>query len=337
MQSIVQLTGPERTVQIFDVTLVGVNAHNLQRLAFTVAAFVIVWGLGALLRLAFRAALHTRSDVRARFWSQQVVQIVTGVVLVLALVSIWFSNPGQLGTVVAFVGAGLAIALQRVVTAVAGYFVILRGRLFDVGDRITIGGVRGDVVALGWIRTTVMEMGQPPAVQEATPAMWVEGRQYTGRIVTITNDKVFDEPVYNYTREFPYLWEEMHLPITYQADRRKAEEILLAAAKRHATAASQLSREDMDEMRRRYFIEEPELEPRVYLRLTDNWLELALRFVCPARGVRGLKDRMSRDIVDALDAAGIGVASGTYAIVQVPPLRVKMEPDGDRDAIRPAR
>ena len=64
--------------------------------------------------------------------------------------------------------------------------------------------------------------------------MWVHSRQFTGRIVTVTNDKVFDEPVYNYTHEFPYIWDEMRLPIRYQDDRAAAEQILLEAARRHA-------------------------------------------------------------------------------------------------------
>ena len=33
--------------------------------------------------------------------------------------------------------------------------------------------------------------------------MWVSARQYTGRIVTVTNDKIFDTPVYNYTTRVP--------------------------------------------------------------------------------------------------------------------------------------
>ena len=64
--------------------------------------------------------------------------------------------------------------------------------------------------------------------------MWVHSRQYTGRVVTVSNDKIFDEPVYNYTRDFPYIWEEMPLPISYKADRGRAERILLEAAERHA-------------------------------------------------------------------------------------------------------
>ncbi|WP_223163868.1 mechanosensitive ion channel domain-containing protein [Mycobacterium simiae] len=51
--------------------------------------------------------------------------------------------------------AGLAFALQRVITAAAGYFVIPRGDTFNIGDRSTMGGVRGDVIGLGFIKTTI--------------------------------------------------------------------------------------------------------------------------------------------------------------------------------------
>ena len=118
------------------------------------------------------------------------------------------------------------------VTAIAGYFVILRGSTFTVGDRISMGGVRGDVLRLGFIQTTIMEMGQPPSVQGADPAMWVKSRQFTGRIVTVSNSQIFEEPVFNYTRDFPFIWEEMAIPITYHADRGRAEAILLEAARR---------------------------------------------------------------------------------------------------------
>ncbi len=42
-------------------------------------------------------------------------------------------------------------------------------------------------------------------------------------------------------------------------------------------------------------------------------------------GVRPLKDAISRDVLAAFDTAGIEVASATYEIVGVPPLRVIQE------------
>ena len=244
-------------------------------------------------------------------------------VLVLGLVSVWFDDPTRLATALGLVTAGLAFALQRVITALAGYIVILQGKTFNVGDRITMGGVRGDVIALGFIQTTIMEMGQPPAVQNADPAMWVRGRQYTGRVVTVTNDKIFTEPVYNYSRDFPYIWEEMVLPISYTADRRRAEQVMLEVAERHTIHYSRLSVESIEEMQRRYFMKSADMRPKVFFRLTDNWLELTVRFIAEEYGIRDLKDAMSRDILEALDEAGIGIASATFEVVGLPPLRVE--------------
>ena len=86
-----------------------------------------------------------------------------------------------------------------------------------------------------------MEMGQPPAVQSAEPAQWVKSRQFTGRIVVVSNSKIFSEPVFNYTRDFPFIWEEMVIPITYKADRGRVETIMLAAAAKHAVRADSIA------------------------------------------------------------------------------------------------
>ena len=69
--------------------------------------------------------------------------------MVVGIVSIWFDDPKRLTAAAGLLTVGLAFALQKVVTAMAGYFVILRGNTFPGRDRITMGGVRGDVAALG--------------------------------------------------------------------------------------------------------------------------------------------------------------------------------------------
>jgi small-conductance mechanosensitive channel len=223
-----------------------------------------------------------------------------------------------------WIAAGLAIALQRVVTAFAGYVIILRGNVFTVGDRITIGGVRGDVIALGFMQTTVMEMGQSPSEQSDDPSMWVRGRQYSGRIVRVTNDKVFDMAVYNYTRDFPYMWDELLIPIRYGDDYQKVEQILLDVARAHGAETASKANAALGSLRGKYFLSEtPDVEPRVYVRLTDNWVELSVRFVVGPTRARVLKDAMSRDILTRLGEAKIGVASGTYAIVELPTIKVE--------------
>ena len=323
MNNFFRLVGPEQAVELFGVRLVGINAENLTKLVFTLIFIAVANLLGYLARRIASRVLDGRGREQAQFWTRQAIKLSTAVLLILGLLSIWFEDPTRLATALGLVTAGLAFALQKVVTAVAGYFVILRGKTFNVGDRIVMGGVRGDVIGLGFIQTTIMEMGQPPPVQGAAPAMWVQSREYTGRIVTVSNSKIFDEPVYNYSRDFPYLWEELSLPITYSSDRSRAEDILLEVAERLTVPITELGQEALEEMQRRYVVKAAEMRPKVYYRLTDNWLELTVRFIAKDHGIRGLKDGMSRDILKALDDAGIGIASATFEIVGLPPLRIE--------------
>jgi len=305
------------------IRLIGVNAETGRKLLLTVGFLLGVLLLRAAVVGVVRLTSGMHRNERAMFWTRQGASITAAVAGILALISIWFDDPQRLTTGIGLFGAGLAFALQRVVTAFAGYVVIMRGNTFTVGDRITMGGVRGDVIALTFTQTKLMEMGQPPAVQGADPAVWVRSRQFTGRIVTVTNDKVFDEPVYNYTREFPFIWEEMSVPIPYRADRTGAEAILLecvAAEVQPLDASSEPVRRALE---RRYFISLDDLTPRVFYALTDNWVELTVRFIVRDHGIRDVKDAIARSVLRRFEQAGIEIASATFEIVGVPPLRVQ--------------
>ena len=315
----------DQGLQIFGTRLLGFTHENGRKLLLTVTFILALAGINWALRAAARLFLGSHRSQRIVFWVRQGISLVVALVTVAAVLSIWFSDPTRLATFMGLVTAGVAFALQKPISALAGYLVILRGKTFGVGDRITMGGVRGDVVALRFTQTTIMEMGQPPEVQDADPAMWVHARQYTGRMVTVSNSKVFDEPIFNYTREFPYLWEEMRPPLSYKDDRDRAEEILLEVADRRTVNTREISEEALKELERRYFIGSPDLKPKVFWRLTDNWLELTVRFIAETHGVRALKDAMSRDILAALDEAKIGIASSTYDIVGMPKIRVQLE------------
>jgi small-conductance mechanosensitive channel len=311
-------------MDFYGIKLIGINAHTAEKLLFTLVLIVVFYLVRAGLKALTGVIFARYQDVRARFWIRQGIGVATTVAFIIGIASIWFDDPKNLATGVGLATAGLAFALQKVVTSLAGYLVILRGTTFNVGDRITMGGVRGDVLALGFIQTTIMEMGQPPAVQSADPPVWVSGRQYTGRIVTVANSTIFDQPVFNYSRDFPLIWEEMRIPVTYDCDRDRAERILLDAAHRHAGATSDEAKAALQAMMNRFALEKADVEPRVFYRITDNWLELGLRFLSPAHGARALKDAMSRDILHDFDEAGIGIASATYDIVGFPEVRVNL-------------
>ncbi len=325
MADLLEFVGPHRAVQLFGVKLVGVNAENGKKLLFSLGLVLLVVAAGRIARLITARRSTDLSREGVRFWSRQGFKLAGAALVVVGLGSIWFDDPGRLTTAMGLVTAGLAFALQKLVAAVAAYFVILRGRTFNVGDRIVMGGVRGDVVALGFTQTTIMEMGRPSAGGDGEDPGWVRSRQYTGRIVTVSNAKIFDEPVFNYTREFPYLWEELTVPLPYRCDRVLAERILLEVAGRHTVGVRELGKEALGALAHRYAVRNTDLGPRVYLRITDNWLELTVRFLAEDHGVRDVKDRLARDILAAFDEAGLTVASATFELTGLPKLRLESE------------
>jgi small-conductance mechanosensitive channel len=307
----------ESPIQLFGVKLL-LSSGTLHKAILTFAFMVGILALRWLLDRIVRRSVRGRPRERRSFWLRQTANLITAALFLLAMLSIWFDDPSRLATGIGLVSAGLAFALQKVVTSLAGYFVIIRSEVFTMGDRITMGGVRGDVISLDFLKTTLMEMGDPAA---GTPTVWVHGRQYTGRIVTITNDKIFEEPIFNSTREFPFLWDEIQIPVPYSADRKRAESILLEAAQSVTEKIQREAEPYKVRMNEHYHLELTSLAPRVYFKITDNWLEMSLRFIVQDRFSREVKDHVARAILRGFDEAKIAIASATIDIVGFPPMR----------------
>lgn len=306
-------------MEFFGVRILGLNAETLHKLVLSLGVLVLVLGVRALLGVV--VGLGTGVSRRS-IWVRKSIRLVFGGISVLLLLSIWFDKPERFATFTGLLAGGIAFASQNAVLSVAGYFVIVFGKVFDLGDRIQIGDVRGDVLDIGLFKTTVMEMGVPN-LMFPEPHHWVAARQYTGRVVTITNAEIFKQPTYNYTRNFDFLWEEIRLPLRYGTDLARAEAITLEAVREATTGIIQEGHRELENMNERYLIHAADLEPRAFLRLTDNWMELSVRFLVKTYGIRELKDRIYRRLLARFQEEGIELASTTVEVVRVPPVELR--------------
>ena len=114
------------------------------------------------------------------------------------------------------------------------------------------------------------------------------------------------------------------------------ERTLIEAARLHATDPDTMAVDAKAHLQRTFGVEPIELQPRVYWRITDNWMELTVRFIVGTHQIRGAKDAMTRHIIGELDKAGIGIASATYDIVGMPPLRIDRGQRGEGHEARDA-
>ncbi len=79
-------------------------------------------------------------------------------------------------------------------------------------------------------------------------------------------------------------------------------------------------------MARRYLVHESEMNPQAFIDLTDNWIELTVRFVIPVRSARRIKSDVSEKVLRRYSDEGVAIASATSEIVGFPPLRVEDSP-----------
>ena len=272
-----------------------------------VATAVLVVVTAILLGLAGRFAGWWLEDPYARYHARKLARYAIFVGAIVALAIVWRSLAGNVGVILGFAAAGIAFAMQEVIGAIAGWFNITSGRIYRIGDRIELGGVRGDVIDITLLRTKMLEIGSAEDDKS-----WVKGRQHTGRIVAVSNKSTFTSPVYNFSAIFEFIWEELTVPIAYRSDWHEAETIIKEEAVQ--ASASEGARAAITAMERRYPIPHAEVEPRVFVRATDNWMELSARFVVPVRQARTAKDAMIRRIRERLDAAGVEIASETEEV-----------------------
>jgi small-conductance mechanosensitive channel len=239
-------------------------------------------------------------------------KITTYVITITAtflLIGIWIQRLGDLSVALGILAAGLAFALQEVIGSIAGWITIISGKPFTIGDRIETGGIRGDVVDISVLRTTLMEIGN-----------WLSGDHNTGRIVTVSNAFLFKEPLYNYSVHLNFVWDEVRVPVTYESNWKRATEIMANAVREHQVYKELLPKAEKQRraVRRKLAVKVTSLEPRTYVKLTDNWVELGLVYPVDTDLRRSFRSEISQQLLTEFETEGIVIASQTISIVQFP-------------------
>ena len=232
---------------------------------------------------------------------------VTAIVMIML---VWLRPQQNLSIIIGLAVAGISFASQSTISSFSGYLLIISSNIYGMGDRVSIDNVTGDVMDIGFLRTTIMEVGQ-----------WVKADQYTGRIVTISNKALFDHPVFNFTRHWGYLWDEIMIPVSYNDDWQRAADIMLEHGNKYTAELQEDAEAKLEKLVDRFPLKQTKVEPAIYFVMTDNWIEITLRFVVDAQERRMVKANLYRELLHQFDEDKISVASATVDIVGFPALQ----------------
>lgn len=299
-----------------DELLQRFNEWLASRAATTITQFAL-WSVFILLIAWFLRTVVTRtiSDNTNRYRAKKAIRLASYFLILLLAMATFTGRLEYLGISIGFISAGIAFALQEVILSIAGWIAIFSTNLYKPGDRIEINGVKGDVIDISVTQTTLMEMGQ-----------WVSSDNYNGRIVRISNAFVFKSPLYNYSTDFPFLWDEIILPVRYQSDTKLAGELIMQVANAKLGEYADYAKAHWSGMVRKYLIENAMVEPSLSVRLTDNWVEFTLRFVVDYKKRRSTKNELSQEILAAFQETKgkVELASATFELVGLPNVSVDL-------------
>ena len=277
----------------------GIYYGFLNSLPKIIVAIVVLLLAGVIIRL-MRLILRRLQKRWERFRAVSAV-IGAGVWLIAAAValSVLAGDIRALVGSLGLIGLALSWALQNPIESFTGWLLNSFKGYYSVGDRILVGEVFGDVYRIDFLNTTVWEIGDPHR-----PG-FVMAEQPTGRLVTFPNNEVLTGTVFNLTRDFPYVWDEVAVQIANESDlayalavfRKMAGEMLTEQMVEPARLYSRiLKREGLEES-------VPE-EPQVFVSMSESWTELNIRYLVNARERRGWKSALYTRVNAELREAG---------------------------------
>jgi len=266
---------------------VGQQLLNTGTLLSKVIASVIIIIVLLLVKNALNKLVIRRDFAKsnAYVW-RKIISYSIAVLMVLSVGAIWLYGIKNLATFLGLLVAGLIVALQEPLVNIAGWLFILARHPITLGDRVEINNIKGDVIDLGPLYFSMIEVGH-----------WVDADQSTGRIIHIPNRTVFSHAIANYTQQFPYIWDELPILITFESNWEKAKKILEEIVAESAQIITEKEEQQLKTLDARYYIKLGKLTPIVYTSISDSGVLLTVRYLTPVRQRRTMEEDVWESIL----------------------------------------
>jgi small-conductance mechanosensitive channel len=263
----------------------------LKKLLLLTIVITIVILLATLAKRILKASIE---NATARYNASRIADLIAAILIFFSLLSLLFAN--WYATMVSFgiISLVLGLALQNPITSFFAWIYILIRKPYSVGDRIRIGSVKGDVIELGYLDTTLWEFG----------GEYLSGDHPSGRIISFSNSRVFSEYIYNYSWPlFPFIWNEIKLFVAYESDLSFVTETVRAFVEKEVGEAmirrvrrykNILNETPIDQLDVREY-------PSIILRANENtWVEVVVRYLVEPKISGQVKNRIFKNLLEEL-------------------------------------
>ena len=237
-----------------------------------------------------RMVLPRRYKKEELFLARRLGRYATALLIAVVAALYLLEDLRVIATTLGLVSAAVVISLQDVCASFFGWFVIMIGQKFTIGDRLEIEGVRGDVLDIQLLRTTLLELNN-----------WLGVDQPTGRIIIVPNNFIFKTKVFSFTHGHPFIWGKIEVTITYGTPAASATALFQKVLEEETREDFAEARRVSTEMERRYGVEDADYRPKIYTRIADSGVTFSLIYVSHYRNTSSTRNRINRRLIAELE------------------------------------
>jgi small-conductance mechanosensitive channel len=253
-------------------------------LAILLAATLVKEILGRILgRNTDRRRLHQLSVV-----TRIAIHAVAAILILLVV----FGAPTQAPTIIGLAGAGLTVVLKDFIVAFFGWFVLMGRNGIGLGDWVEINGVGGEVIEVGILRTTLLEMGN-----------WTNTGHPTGRRVGFMNGYAIEGHYFNFSTAGQWLWDELQVTLPPGADPYRMAEQIRQVVDKETQEDAKVAEQDWERVTHEYGTRAFSARPAADLRPSTSGLVVNMRYITRGPLRYEVKSRLFKAIVELMHGA----------------------------------
>ncbi len=266
---------------IFDFNIIAEYSPFLRKLCFSLFLVFVILGLDAFVE---KIIAKSNEPEGTRYNLLRITHLVAIIFVLIVVIAFLFQNLYTLAVGFGVISLVLGFALQAPITSFIAWLYVVFRKPYQVGDRIEIVGMRGDVVEIHYLDT----------IMEECSGGYLGNDHKSGRLIHFPNSNVLKSEIINYSGHLvPFIWNETAIQVAYTSDLQFVEDCLMEAAVKDFQKRFSAQR----------FSKEERWIPNVYFRVNSySWMEAVISYPVEPSDTTGRRNRILKNALPLLNA-----------------------------------
>ena len=281
-------------------TLAKATTLDEKYIVLLLTSLVVIF-IFRILKLLSKKVIQKITTCRREFVSNHAYQVTLNILEILVFIFLFDDYIKGLMTFISVISAAMTIALRDfILNFFCGIYIKFK-KPFKVEDRIQIEDTKGDVMSISAFSFEILEVSTKE-----------DNGQSTGIVIHYPNSIIVSKPVKNINKGFKYIWDEIVVKISLEADLENDKKEIYKIVNSLDTIKSIPKKmknliNDVNTTNRIYF---NKFDPIIYTKIVDDHVELNVRFLMHPKKARYIESVIWDKIYLAYKAKKINLYTG---------------------------